>query len=49
MIILPFIPILALLVQTCYTLNDILDYKAEVAEIETQVRDNKKMREIKLN
>ncbi|KAI9578053.1 hypothetical protein GQX74_013947 [Glossina fuscipes] len=37
MIILPFIPILALIVQTSVTLQEILDYKAEVADIEAQV------------
>ncbi|XP_054740745.1 uncharacterized protein LOC129246184 [Anastrepha obliqua] len=37
MIILPFIPILALIVQTSVILQEILDYRAEVADIETQV------------
>lgn len=37
MIILPFIPILALLVQTVYMLNGILEYRHEISEIETQV------------
>lgn len=37
MIILPFIPILALIVQTSIILQEILDYKAEVADIEAQV------------
>lgn len=39
MIILPFIPILALIVQTSLILQEILDYRAEVADIETQVSD----------
>lgn len=39
MIILPFIPILALIVQTSVILQEILDYRAEVADIETQVSD----------
>ncbi|XP_030381562.1 uncharacterized protein LOC115629245 [Scaptodrosophila lebanonensis] len=37
MIILPFIPILALIVQTSLTLQEILKYRADVADIETQV------------
>lgn len=37
MIILPFIPILALLVQTVYMLNGILESRHEIIEIETQV------------
>lgn len=37
MIILPFIPILALLVQTVYMLTGILEYRHEISEIETQV------------
>ncbi|SPP75897.1 uncharacterized protein LOC117592705 [Drosophila guanche] len=37
MIILPFIPILALIVQTSVTLQEILEYRAAVADIETQV------------
>ncbi|XP_018792582.1 PREDICTED: uncharacterized protein LOC108971164 [Bactrocera latifrons] len=37
MIILPFIPILALIVQTSVILQEILDYRAEVADIETKV------------
>lgn len=37
MIILPFIPILALIVQTSLTLQEILEYRADVADIETQV------------
>lgn len=37
MLILPFIPILALIVQTANTLHDILIYRQEVSDIETQV------------
>lgn len=37
MIILPFIPILALLLQTSFSLYDILQYRSEVNEIESQV------------
>jgi len=37
MIILPFIPILALIVQTSVTLQEILEYRSAVADIETQV------------
>ncbi|ALC40437.1 CG33958 [Drosophila busckii] len=37
MIILPFIPILALIVQTSLTLQEILEYRVDVAGIETQV------------
>ena len=37
MLILPFIPILALIVQTGITLNDIIIYRQEVSDIETQV------------
>lgn len=37
MIIFPIIPIAALLIQTSYSLYDILQYRAEVNEIETQV------------
>lgn len=37
MIILPFIPILALLLQTSFSLYEILQYRSEVNEIETQV------------
>ncbi|XP_002074778.3 uncharacterized protein LOC6652499 [Drosophila willistoni] len=37
MIILPFIPILALIVQTSVSLQEILEYRADVADIETQV------------
>lgn len=39
MIILPFIPILALIVQTSLTLQEILEYRADVADIETQVSE----------
>lgn len=38
MLVLPFIPILALIVQTANTLHDILIYRQEVSDIETQVR-----------
>ncbi|KAJ9577045.1 hypothetical protein L9F63_006393, partial [Diploptera punctata] len=37
MLVLPFIPILALIVQTGITLNDIIIYRQEVSDIETQV------------
>ncbi|XP_075168343.1 uncharacterized protein LOC142240526 [Haematobia irritans] len=37
MIVLPFIPILALIVQTSISLHDVLEYRVEVADIETQV------------
>lgn len=37
MLILPFIPILALIVQTASTLHDILIYRQEVSDIESQV------------
>ncbi|XP_018346873.1 PREDICTED: uncharacterized protein LOC108751280 [Trachymyrmex septentrionalis] len=37
MLVLPFIPILALIVQTANTLHDILIYRQEVSDIETQV------------
>jgi hypothetical protein len=37
MIILPFIPILALIVQTSVSLNEVILHRAEVAEIEEQV------------
>lgn len=37
MIILPFIPILALIVQTSISLNHILIYRMEVTDIENQV------------
>lgn len=39
MIILPFIPILALIVQTSVTLQEILEYRSAVADIETQVSE----------
>lgn len=38
MIILPFIPILALIVQTSVSLNDLLKYQADSTDTETQVR-----------
>ncbi|PSN45952.1 hypothetical protein C0J52_16534 [Blattella germanica] len=38
MLILPFIPILALIVQTGITLKDIIIYRQEVSDIEGQVR-----------
>lgn len=37
MIILPFIPILALIVQTSVSLNDLLKYQADSTDTETQV------------
>lgn len=37
MLVLPFIPILALIVQTANTLHDILIYRQEVSDIEAQV------------
>lgn len=37
MIVLPFIPILALLVQTALTLHHLLQYRADMEGIETQV------------
>ncbi|XP_035776158.1 uncharacterized protein LOC118458097 isoform X1 [Anopheles albimanus] len=37
MIILPFIPILALIVQTSYEMIEIVSYRKEVSEIESQV------------
>lgn len=39
MLVLPFIPILALIVQTANTLHDILIYRQEVSDIESQVRE----------
>lgn len=39
MLVLPFIPILALIVQTANTLHDILIYRQEVSDIETQVSE----------
>lgn len=44
MIILPFIPILALIVQTSLTLQEILEYRADVADIETQVSKQRRSR-----
>lgn len=41
MLVLPFIPILALIVQTSVLLNNIMTYRNEVMEIDTQVSDNK--------
>jgi hypothetical protein len=38
MLVLPFIPILALIGQTAMTLHDILIYRQEVSDIEAQVR-----------
>nr|CAD7580440.1 unnamed protein product [Timema californicum] len=38
MLVLPFIPILALIMQTSITLRDILVYRQEVAEIDLQVQ-----------
>jgi len=40
MLVLPFIPILALIVQTANTLHDILIYRQEVSDIETQVSES---------
>ena len=37
MLVLPFIPILALIVQTAIALRDILTYRQEVSDIEAQV------------
>lgn len=39
MIILPFIPILALIVQTSVSLNDLLKYQADSTDTETQVSE----------
>lgn len=39
MLILPFIPILALILQTSFTLKEILYYHQEVSAIEMQVRN----------
>ncbi|KAK0078675.1 hypothetical protein PV325_002198, partial [Microctonus aethiopoides] len=39
MLVLPFIPILALIVQTANTLHDILIYRQEVSDIEAQDKD----------
>lgn len=38
MLVLPFIPILALIVQTSVLLNDIMTYRNEVMDIDTQVK-----------
>jgi hypothetical protein len=38
MLVLPFIPILALIVQTAVILNNIMIYRQEVMDIESQVR-----------
>jgi hypothetical protein len=37
MLVLPFIPILALIFQTAIALRDILTYRQEVSDIEAQV------------
>jgi hypothetical protein len=37
MLVLPFIPILALIIQTAITLHEILIYRQEVSDIEAQV------------
>lgn len=37
MIVLPFVPILALILQTLYNLNEVIIYRNEVSEIESQV------------
>lgn len=37
MLVLPFIPILALIIQTAISLHDILIYRQEVSDIEAQV------------
>ena len=37
MIVLPFVPILALILQTLYNLNEVMIYRNEVSEIESQV------------
>lgn len=37
MLVLPFIPILALIVQTSLLLNDIMTYRNEVMEVDSQV------------
>ncbi|CAO1396885.1 unnamed protein product [Diamesa tonsa] len=38
MIVLPFVPILALILQTLYNLNEVIIYRNEVSEIESQVQ-----------
>lgn len=40
MLILPFIPILALIIQTSVLLNNIMTNRNEVIEIDSQVKDN---------
>lgn len=42
MIILPFIPILALISQNIMSLITVLDYQKEVTSIDRQVNENKK-------
>lgn len=37
MIVLPFVPILALILQTLFNLNEVIIYRNEVSEIESQV------------
>lgn len=37
MLVLPFIPILALIIQTAITLHEIIIYRQEVSDIEAQV------------
>lgn len=37
LLILPFIPIVSLIVQTSVALNEVLDYRNEVTEIDDQV------------
>lgn len=39
MLILPFIPILALIIQTAFTLKHIMLYRQEVMDVESQVRN----------
>ncbi|CAO1392846.1 unnamed protein product [Diamesa serratosioi] len=38
MIVLPFVPILALILQTLFNLNEVIIYRNEVSEIESQVQ-----------
>lgn len=38
MIVLPFIPILALIVQTAMSLQYLLEYRSDIKDVETQVR-----------
>lgn len=40
MLVLPFIPIMALIVQTAIMLNNIMIYRQEVMDVETQVMEN---------